>query len=147
MPAVQKIRRVFVVDDEPTIASTLATILTNQGFHATSFSEPLEALRAIRSEAPDLLISDVVMPLLSGIDLATQVQEAWPDCKVLLFSGQALTIDFHESARKAGHHFEVLTKPVHPAELLQKIQSLADEGPPRPSLIGAPRKECVLRSA
>jgi DNA-binding response OmpR family regulator len=147
MPALPQVRRVFVVDDEPLIASTLATILCHHGFDATSFSKPLEALLASRSEAPDLLISDVMMPTLSGIELAIQVQEAWPKCKVLLFSGQALTDDSLESARRAGHHFEVLTKPIHPAELLRKIQSLADEAPPRPSVTGVPRRKFYLRSA
>jgi DNA-binding NtrC family response regulator len=118
--------RVFVVDDEDIIASSLAMILRFQGgFHATSFNDPLEALRAAKVEAPDLLISDVVMPQLSGIDLAIQIQEACPKCKVLLFSGQAATAHLLESARAEGHNFELLLKPVHPADLLAKIQDLS----------------------
>ena len=78
---------VFVVDDEEVIASTLTTILQlHGGFRARSFTKPIEALEAARLEAPDLLISDVVMPQLSGIDLAIQVRESCPNCKVLLFS-------------------------------------------------------------
>ncbi len=147
MPDSQKLRRIFVVDDEPVIASTLATILSNSGFNATSFVEPREALRASRVDCPDLLISDVVMPSLSGIELATQVQEAWPNCKVILFSGQALTKDFLESASKAGHHFEVLSKPVHPADLLRKIQILTEQAPQPPSAQGTPSKNLFYRSA
>lgn len=147
MPDSQKLRRIFVVDDEPVIASTLATILSNNGFHATSFVEPREALQASRIESPDLLISDVVMPTLSGIELAIQVQEAWPNCKVILFSGQALTMDFLESAGRAGHHFEVLSKPVHPAELLRKVQFLTDQAPQKPSAQDAPRTNLFYRSA
>ncbi|HET6170544.1 MAG TPA: response regulator [Terracidiphilus sp.] len=146
MPGSQKLRRIFVVDDEQVIASTLATILCNHGFDATSFCKPREALLASRSEAPDLLISDVVMPSLSGIELATQIVEAQPECKVILFSGQALTIDFLDGARKAGYHFEILTKPVHPAELLRKIETLADQPqPPMPE--SEPRKNLFSRSA
>jgi CheY-like chemotaxis protein len=55
-------RQIFVVDDEPVIASTLATILQMNGFSAKFFTSPLEALNAARSKAPDLLISDVTMP-------------------------------------------------------------------------------------
>jgi DNA-binding NtrC family response regulator len=74
--------RVFVVDDEHVIASTLAAILKRQGYSARAFTSPLEALAAARLGAPDLLISDG----LSGVDLANQVKAQYPECKVLLFS-------------------------------------------------------------
>jgi len=125
---------VFVVDDEELIASTLRMILRHAGFRARSFIEPLEALKAVRLEAPDLLISDVAMPLLSGIDLAIQVRELCPDCKVLLFSGQASTSHLLEAARANGHDFEVLLKPVHPTDLLTRIQSLTEPTSSPPSV-------------
>jgi DNA-binding NtrC family response regulator len=122
MPEQRRLPRVFVVDDEPVIASSLAIILRQVGFDAKPFTEPLEALDAANSEAPDLLISDVVMPALSGIDLAIQMQERCPNCKVLLFSGQAATAGMLEDARANGHNFELLLKPVHPKDLLREIQ-------------------------
>lgn len=123
-------QRVFVVDDERVIASTLALILCQQGFDATSFTLPVEALQAAQAQAPDMLISDIVMPRLSGIDLAIQVQENCPDCKILLFSGQAATSNLLESAQAGGHHFELLSKPVHPTDLLKKIQKMFESGLP-----------------
>jgi DNA-binding NtrC family response regulator len=128
-------QRVFIVDDEPVISSTLATILCHQGFDATSYTLPLEALQAARFQAPDLLISDVVMPLLSGVDLAIQVQGYRPDCKVLLFSGQANTFDLLEYARANGHDFELLMKPVHPTDLLSKIKKMIECEPPIPPVL------------
>jgi DNA-binding NtrC family response regulator len=113
--------RVFVVDDEFIIASTLGLILRNKGFDAVSFKGPLEALEAARSLNPDLLISDVVMPGFSGIELAIRLQAQSPHCKVLLFSGQAATAELLEAARAKGYDFEILSKPVHPIELLKKI--------------------------
>lgn len=119
--------RVFVVDDEDVIASSLAMILRYQGgFHARSFTNPLEALRAAQLDCPDLLISDVLMPELSGVELAIQLGERCPDCKVLLFSGQAAGAELLESARKMGYRFELLMKPVHPADLLAKIQEVTE---------------------
>jgi CheY-like chemotaxis protein len=118
-------RVVFVVDDEQIIALTLAAILRQSGFVATAFSNPLEALERARVEAPDLLISDVVMPELSGIDLAIQLTADCPNCKVLLFSGQAATADLLEKARSAGHDFVLLAKPVHPTDLLAALQKLS----------------------
>jgi CheY-like chemotaxis protein len=113
--------RVFVVDDEPVIASTLAAILQMNGFSAKFFSCPLEALAAARLKAPDLLISDVAMPGISGIDLAIQMRALYPTCKVLLFSGQAATLDLLEGARAQGHDFDLLQKPVPPTELLFEV--------------------------
>jgi CheY-like chemotaxis protein len=55
--------RIFVVDDEPVIASTLAAILQMNGFSAKFFTCPLGALAAARLKAPNLLISDVVKPV------------------------------------------------------------------------------------
>ncbi len=134
MSDLSKQLRVFVVDDEDVIASTLAMILRFQGgFHATSFTDPLKALEAAFSEAPDLLISDVVMPQLSGIDLAIQLSERCPNCKVLLFSGQAATAHLLESARAKGYAFELLLKPVHPGDLLAKIQDLTEDAQPPPA--------------
>ena len=114
--------RIFVVDDEEIIATTLAMILQNYGFDASPFIHPLRALEASRSESPDLLISDVVMPEINGIELATLIKEICPDCKVLLFSGQASTQDLLESARYRGSGFEVISKPVHPTDILRKIR-------------------------
>jgi DNA-binding NtrC family response regulator len=119
--------RVFVVDDHDVIASSLAMILRFQGgFHATSFTNPLDALRASQSDTPDLLITDVVMPQLSGIDLAIRLLENCSQCKVLLFSGQGPTSSMLESARSSGYEFEFLTKPVHPATLLNSIQRVIE---------------------
>ena len=122
-----KLIRVFVVDDEDVIASSLAMILRKQGgFDATPFTDPLRALQAAQAEAPDLLISDVIMPQISGIDLAIQMRGVCPNCKVLLFSGQAATADLLDAARASGYTFELLLKPVHPADLLARLKTLTE---------------------
>ncbi|MGO9797455.1 MAG: response regulator [Terracidiphilus sp.] len=121
---------VFVVDDEKLIAKTLAMILTQTGFTAAAFEDPFRALEAAADgPAPDLLISDVVMPGMSGIELAVRFRKEYPECKVLLFSGQAATADMLADAKRHGHDFEVLAKPVHPSDLLAKLRTLtqADE--------------------
>jgi CheY-like chemotaxis protein len=61
------------------------------------------------------------MPGMSGIDLAIAIRQAVPDCKVLLFSGQAATADLLADAREAGHNFTTLEKPIHPKDLLAYI--------------------------
>jgi CheY-like chemotaxis protein len=116
--------RIFVVDDEPVIASTLAAILQMNGFSAKFFTCPQEALNAARLKAPDLLISDVAMPGISGVDLAIQMRGQYPTCKILLFSGQAGTMDLLEDARAQGHDFDLLPKPVPPTELLFEVEKM-----------------------
>jgi DNA-binding response OmpR family regulator len=115
--------RIFVVDDEVTIATTLGAILRRQGFEVSCFTDPHKVLEAMHSQAAHLLIADVVMPELSGIDLAIVVRETWPDCTVILFSGQPSTGQLIQAARDRGHDFEVLTKPVPPREMLARVFS------------------------
>jgi DNA-binding response OmpR family regulator len=114
---------VFVVDDEAVIAQTLAVILNQAGFQATAFDRPEKAIAARAELAPDLLISDVMMPGMTGVELAIHFREAQPDCKILLFSGQAATADLLREAREQGYDFDLLSKPVHPADLLAKLRA------------------------
>jgi len=117
--------RIFVVDDEPIIAETLANILRHQGFNASFFIDPRAVLAAAELETPDLLISDVVMPGLSGIELALELRRRWPDCGVLLFSGHSATAELLEKARRDGYDFAFVAKPIHPADLLAAASGLA----------------------
>lgn len=114
-------KRVLVVDDERPVADTLVAILRMSGYEATGLYDGASALLHCQSQVPDLIVSDVVMPGLSGIELAIFVKEHYPDCKVLLFSGMAATADLLQAARDQGYDFEVLAKPVHPSDLLSKI--------------------------
>src|SRR5271170_7532303 len=117
-------QKVFVVDDERIIAFTLVTILQQSGFGAVAFTNPLEALRAAQAEPPDILISDVVMPELSGLDLALQVHAICPNCKIILFSGQTATARLLNVVRENDHSFDFLMKPMYPTELLRAIDNL-----------------------
>lgn len=114
-------KRVLVVDDEQCIADTLAAILRRSNYDALPFYDASSALAACDAEPPALIISDVVMPGMTGIDLAIQVRQQHPECKVLLFSGMATTADLLEQARRQGYDFEILPKPVHPDDLLAKM--------------------------
>jgi DNA-binding response OmpR family regulator len=112
---------VLVVDDEAVIADTLTAILLRSGYAAVAAYDGESALDVARAIAPDLLLTDVAMPGMSGIDLAIAVSRAVPDCKVLLFSGQATTADLLARAHEAGHDFTALQKPLHPTELLARV--------------------------
>lgn len=115
--------KVLVVDDERVIADTLAIILNQNGFEAAAVYTGTAAVERAKTTRPELIISDVIMPDMNGIEAAIQIRKFLPACKILLFSGQAATADLLESARQQGHEFEILAKPVHPADLLAKLKS------------------------
>lgn len=120
---------VLVVDDESAIADTLSEILSRSGYAAIPAYDGNEALETALVTPPEVLITDVILPGMSGVELAIRLRRIYPECRVLLFSGQASTADLLASAKHEGHHFTLLTKPVHPRDLLAHVSdSLAQSG-------------------
>jgi CheY-like chemotaxis protein len=117
-------QRVLVVDDEQLIAQSLRDILSRAGFDAVFALSGTEAIEVAEQICPDIVISDVIMPDLDGVQTAIVIQRACPEVRILLFSGQAATSDILERARAEGHNFELLPKPIHPARLLAAIRKL-----------------------
>ena len=116
---------VMVVDDEPLVADTLAMILTHAGYRAMRAYDAKTALEMASVRAPDLLISDVAMPQMNGVELALGMVSMVPACKVVLFSGHARSVDLMR-AYDAGHDFPLMAKPMHPSEMLGQVaRSLA----------------------
>jgi DNA-binding response OmpR family regulator len=111
---------IMVVDDEPLVADTLAMILTHAGYHAVRAYDARTALEMASLRAPDLLISDVAMPEMNGVELALGMVELAPQCKVVLFSGHARSVDLMR-AYDAGHDFPLMAKPMHPSEMLGQV--------------------------
>ena len=114
---------VLVVDDEQIISNTLAAILSSSGYTALTAYDGAAALEMAGLVPPQMMITDVCMPGMSGIELAIAVRQSVPDCRVLLFSGLSSTADLLATARDAGYEFEVLSKPLHPTELLARVSS------------------------
>lgn len=128
--------RIFVLDDEENIMRTWVLILGKSGHETTGFSHPREALEAIRQNPPDLLVSDVGLPGMTGIELAiTLLKENLPT-KVLLCSGQTVTADYIEEAAGRGYDFRVLPKPVGPPVLIETVRQM---------LGGAPQSKATAR--
>lgn len=113
--------QVYVVDDEPLIASTLTAILIDHGYDAIMFTDPLDALAEVRPGTPAILVSDVTMPGLTGIELAMGVLERYPGCRILLMTALDSIDDLLVSGGAVQNAFSVLRKPFHPAALLDAI--------------------------
>ncbi len=114
--------RVLVADDESVIADTLRIILAQNGYDAVAVYRGAEAVELAQTWHPDLLLADVVMPDMSGIEAAIRIRALLPRCRILLLSGQAATSDLMRDARLDGHQFEVILKPIHPTQLLARIE-------------------------
>lgn len=114
--------KVLVADDEHVIADTLVMILNHSGYEARAVYSGEEAVEEAASFMPSLLILDVVMGGMTGIDAAIQIQSKSPTCKILLFSGQAASTGLLKEANEQGYNFELLAKPVHPVDLLAKLR-------------------------
>ena len=117
-------QRVLVADDEKIIADTIQMILPQHGFEVAVAYDGKTAIERARQFSPQVLLCDVMMPDMNGLEAALQIRAIVPECRVLLFSGQAGVLDLIQEARLRGHEFELLLKPIHPSELLDRLRSL-----------------------
>ncbi len=116
-------RRILVVDDERRLADTLAQVLRLGGFETLSAHDGGTALKISAEFLPDLVITDVSMPVMDGIELATELGVSLPDCKVLLFSGQANAVEVVQCSAME-KRLPLLSKPVHPKDLMKVVESM-----------------------
>jgi CheY-like chemotaxis protein len=114
--------RVLIVDDERLLADTTAAILHSAGFRTTTAYDGWEALEKARSFHPDYLLTDVMMPLMNGVELAIAITKMLPNTKIVLFSGQAGISDIVEEGHAQGYEFPLLAKPVHPLRLIEALK-------------------------
>ena len=115
--------KVLIADDEKLIADTMALILNQFGFDARAVYSCATALELAAVFQPDLLISDVIMAGLTGVDAAIQMRAMLPGIRVFLLSGQTATAEMVAQSPARDLGFEVLEKPVHPIELVTRLQS------------------------
>ncbi|HEV2988018.1 MAG TPA: response regulator [Candidatus Angelobacter sp.] len=111
--------KIIVVDDEPVIADTLVDILNGEGCEAVAVSDGPSAIKWAEMIQPDAIITDVIMSGMNGIEAAKAIMKILPNCRIILFSGQAASLDLLEKARAEGYEFEILAKPINPTLLLE----------------------------
>jgi CheY-like chemotaxis protein len=115
--------RILVVDDEALIADTIVQILNRNGFIAEAAYSGEQAIDYARRHCPELVLSDVLMPHIDGVEAAIQISQHCPDTRIVLFSGQAATLEILSRAKERGYTFELLPKPIHPTQLIQHLRS------------------------
>ena len=122
-------RKIMVVDDEETIADTLSLIFASNGYEARPAYSAESALEILEQWRPDVAIIDVVLPGMNGIEFAIFLKASYPDVHFLLFSGQPGTGNLLEEAKKKGHLFEILAKPLHPTFMLATVANMLSTPP------------------
>lgn len=121
--------RIFVIDDRRPIADSICRILSLRGYEAHARYSSSAILELISEIPPDLLIADVALDpnSINGIDLAIYVQRFYPECRVILISGNPDSLDLHRRAQFEGHNFLLLAKPVPPQRLLDEVAAILGE--------------------
>ncbi len=121
-------RKILVVDDEQMVADTLGIIFQKRGFDCRVSYTGAEALACTDDFCPELLLCDMSMPGMNGLEVVSNVTGKFPDCRVLLLTGHYTNLG---SARKwARNHAApslIMTKPVLPAVLLEQAGALLDQ--------------------
>ena len=116
--------KILVADDEAVIATTLRTILEQSGFRVAVAFDDSAAVKLAATFEPDVLVTDVQMPKLDGIEAALQVVARLPQCNVVLYTAHNLPPASVASAKAQGHDFPVIQKPIAPGELLDRIRDI-----------------------
>jgi CheY-like chemotaxis protein len=118
------IKRVMVVDDEMLIAESLVDILRGEGYQAIGVSDGAAAIKWAEFLEPDAIICDVAMPGLDGFEVAKQIRELSPACRIILFSGHAAIQRRLANMPIEDNDFEFVAKPVRPEIILKMLRGL-----------------------
>jgi PAS domain S-box-containing protein len=124
LPDVIQPRNVLLVEDNETVGQFALGLLTELGHNVTLVTDAQAALKEVRERARrlDIVLTDVVMPGMSGIELAHEIRQKWPDLCVVLTSGYS-----HILAEEGSHGFFLLEKPYSMEGLLTVIREACGE--------------------
>lgn len=114
--------RILVVDDSPGIRDILSEFMTSEGYDVLTASDACAALKKIEEEPPHIVLLDIRMPDIDGLQCLKMIQERFPTIQVVMISGFA-TQQMAESALKHGA-FDYLDKPVNFDRLMDVLQKI-----------------------
>lgn len=120
---------VLLIDDEPDFTELTSTLLAFHGMHTMCVNAPERAEAAIREAMPDIIVTDLMMPRLDGIHLATQVRAMPGGAQVPILMLTAKILSDEERRRLLDANVVLLTKPFEPHRLVAQIQELLDARP------------------
>ncbi|WDE99103.1 response regulator [Lentisphaera profundi] len=112
---------ILLVDDEPTVLKLTKMILEKNHFKITAFSSPVQALKSFDPNEFDLIISDLVMPEMNGIELLKEIRKIVPLSKAIIISASAGMARLQEDPESDTHY---LSKPFQFNELIDLINKI-----------------------
>jgi len=116
--------KVLIIDDERAILDTVEILLRGEGFHAVSYHDAREAIDRLDEEAPDIVLTDIRMPHVSGIEVLTAVRERDPETPVILMTAQASLQSAVNAVNQGAYYY--LQKPFSNAELVTLLRRAAE---------------------
>lgn len=129
-------QNVFVVDDEPNVLQALGETLKNLGVEVTCFVDPSRCLEQVQAQQCDLVVTDLKMPVMDGIELLKRVKKIAPLVPVVILTGYA-DVPTAVTGIKAGAE-DFLEKPFVKKDLLQRLKSILDENTSFDNHVGKP---------
>jgi two-component system cell cycle response regulator CpdR len=114
--------KIILAEDDGDMRRFLAKALQNAGYQVMSFDNGMAAYQQLREEPFELLLTDIVMPEMDGIELARRASELDPDIKIMFITGFAAVALNSDSA--APKNAKVLSKPVHLRDLVNEVQKM-----------------------
>ncbi len=123
-------KKILLVDDERSFVTALQKILTLKGYDVEIAFNGLEAIEAIKTKTPDILVTDVLMPVMDGLEVIMFSKKNFPDVKVIAISGggRVSAKDYLETA-KIWKADEILSKPFSAKDLLKIIENILTGNP------------------
>jgi CheY-like chemotaxis protein len=120
-------QKILVIDDDSLVRDTLVRVLERRGYQVLVASDGLRGLSMFRSEQPDLVITDIIMPEKEGIETIREIRGECPDAKIIAISGGARigNMDFLDFAGKLGAS-EIIPKPFDPTDLVTVVSRCLD---------------------
>ena len=117
-----KMAKIILAEDDNDMRRFLVKALQNAGYDVISFDNGLSAYQRLREEPFELLLTDIVMPEMDGIELARRATALDPDIKIMFITGFAAVALNSDAA--APKNAKVLSKPVHLRELVNEVQKV-----------------------
>jgi YesN/AraC family two-component response regulator len=116
--------KILVIDDDVMVRKTIIRLLEDGGYKVLSAEDGVRGMAIFRSEQPDLVITDIIMPEQEGIQTINEMRKAKPDAKIIAISGSGSfgNADFLKMARSLGA-MDIVSKPFEADELLTVVEN------------------------
>jgi CheY-like chemotaxis protein len=134
-----KMQNILVIDDEPDVRDAVKRVLERAGYSVRTADSAVEALAELERVATDVIITDIIMPKVNGVQAIESIRKAFPSVRIIAISGGGnfgistyqptaiTTTAYLVSAEAAGAHL-VLTKPFESGDLIQAVEKVLGVG-------------------